>query len=176
MFFFAKALNAQCDSTNRNKVILASLNYFQDSINRRMANILLAETTQYLQHPPYNSFEPDLKLAIPDTSILADLIVGFGKIFKNKTSLSALESCTRISLMRQKMISEIHDWKKFYNSNPNTTGYYTVTLPFVTKSHAIIYIENFCGDLCGSGYILYLNYRQDINEWKVIYYRQTWVS
>ena len=124
-FFFTQTTYAQCDKSSRDKIIFASLNYFQDSINKPKTNILLVDTTQYSEYPNY-SFEPDLLKVLPDTSILADLLSGFRRTFKLKLSQTSLNSCPKIALTSLKIISQtLHDsagWRHFYKINPNTSG------------------------------------------------------
>jgi hypothetical protein len=181
VFWFVQTVYSQCDRTPREKVIFASLNYFQDSINgsQTNANILIIDTTQYSEYPNL-SFEPNLFSVLPDTSILADLLSGFKKTLKDRKELTTFKSCSRITLTTHRKISQILSdtagWRNFNTINPNEKGYYTTTEPFVSGNFAVIYLENFCGNLCGSGYLLYLKYREDLKEWRIIYSKQTWVS
>lgn len=171
--------NAQCDKTNRDKIVFTSLTYFQDSINSPKASILLLDSTQFSKYPNL-SIDPDLKRTLPDTTILADLLTGFNKTFKLKVHQTGLTSCPRIALRSLNTVlqtlTDNNKWTLFYKVYPRTSGYYLTSEPFIKNNFAIIYLENYCGSLCGSGYILYLMYRHDLKEWKVIYSKQTWVS
>lgn len=181
LILLAQTVYSQCDKSIRDKVIFTSLNYFQDSINGAIqnVNILLIDTTQYLEYPNL-SFEPDIFSAIPDTSTLADLLIGFKKTSMERNILTTIKYCPRIHLTTYesvtRLLSDSAGWKYFNKVNPNAIGYYTTTEPFISDNYAIVYVENFCGNLCGSGYILYLHYRKDIDEWRIIYSKQIWVS
>lgn len=175
----ANRVSAQCDKTTRDQILFASLNYFQDSINSNKPQILLLDSTRF-SHDPSFVFEPDLFKAIPDTLVILDLSTGLKKNITLSASQIGLKSCPRIRLTSSNIISQAlnnnSDWKNFYRVDSNALGYYSTTEPVVVNNYALIYIENFCGNLCGSGYVIYLNYNKNLKKWVVTYSIQSWVS
>jgi hypothetical protein len=158
---------AQCDRTIRDQIVYASLAYFQDSINSHKSQILLLDSTQFSINPSF-TFEPGLFNVLPDTLTLMDLSIALKKTIKYGAFQSELKHCPRIKLISSDIILQAlnndADWRNFYKVNPNVSGYYSTVEPIVVDNFALIYVENFCGNLCGSGYIMYLSYNEKLKN------------
>jgi hypothetical protein len=67
-------------------------------------------------------------------------------------------------------------WQEFYDKFPNSTGFVELTrIGFnERKDKVIVYVENYCGGLCGDGNYLLL---EKINsKWKITKRKEIWVS
>jgi len=137
--------------------------------------ILLDDTSRCKSQPSYRTDEI-YSILIPDKLELQELLDGFGKNFSVKKSLSKLNNCSSIhTLSSQQIAKDINstDWVLFYKKHPNTNGFYRSTIPFINKTwdKAFVYIENVCGNKCGSGYLMILFKNNTTLLWEVKYYR-----
>lgn len=67
-------------------------------------------------------------------------------------------------------------WKKFYKSHKNSTGFLKFCRAGFNNSgnKAIVYVEQYCGGLCGEG--MYFLLEKILNKWKIIKSIKTWGS
>ena len=70
----------------------------------------------------------------------------------------------------------VDGWQEFYEQYPNSTGFIELTRIGFNESNdrAIVYVENYCGGLCGEGHYLLLEKKE--NNWKIIKRKGIWVS
>jgi hypothetical protein len=67
------------------------------------------------------------------------------------------------------------NWDKFYKLYPKSKGYNLISkIKYnTTKELALVYIENCCGRLCGSGYLILLQKKE---MWRIVNTDLIWVS
>lgn len=68
------------------------------------------------------------------------------------------------------------NWENFYKQYPHAPGYNLISKIKYNSTNdlALVYIENYCGRLCGSGYLILLQRQKD--NWKVVNTDLMWVS
>ena len=181
--FFSKTAISQCRfKTTRDRVIFSAVKYFADSINSSSAwsHLILLDTTQYFKNSGHIIVERDLQSLFADQNQLIRLISGFTETIKVEESLKSLQSCSKLKLTSSKLLDDIlndsNGWKNFYKVNHKSNGYFITSKPYVDNNYSIIYLENYCGNLCGSGYIFYLQFNKKLKKWIVMHSRQVWVS
>ena len=68
-------------------------------------------------------------------------------------------------------------WEAFYKKHPNAAaGYWEFSRPGynATRDESVLYVGNFCGDLCGTGYLYFLTKQND--QWTVKNRLIVWIS
>ena len=103
---------------------------------------------------------------------------------RNKEPLQLKESfALRIKyvLVADKEIDKLFNdkdgwWDEFYKRYPDSGGFISLSRPGfnAVMDQAFVYIEHYCGALCGTGHYVLLQKRKD--RWKVVKQEMVWIS
>lgn len=118
---------------------------------------------------------------------LADSLEIYNNYIKNnrrkyKLDVTKFSTIAVISLLKQSIFHNYFNegikkgWNSFYVNHPESTGYLKFCrVGFNNKRDiAFVYVEQFCGGVCGYGGYFILEYQND--NWKIIKEIETWVN
>lgn len=195
LFCFSAYSQSQYNPSESDKVLSTALYYFNDSINSSAQNqIVVIDSTQTNFLTSYESLDPKEIKLIADTNKLLNIIFKFSRSPQSKLSIRQIPNIgDRIVFVTNREKNGFfnsshhtshdtsHNWTEYannwtkYNKNyPKAHGFYKLTQPYIETNYAMVSIENYCGALCGKGYIFILQFEADSKTWKIIYKRKSW--